>query len=64
MKAKGTANDTNAYHVENECLIPTDIGVVELVTPEVSYKQHKRRREVLGEASCMVLVCFTTVVGD
>lgn len=36
MKAKGSANDTDADHVENECLIPMDIGVVELVTPKAS----------------------------
>lgn len=40
MKAVGTEQDLDAYHVRNECLKPRDIGVVELVTPEVSGQLH------------------------
>lgn len=36
MKAEGTAEDADANHVKNECLLSKAIGVVELVTPEVS----------------------------
>lgn len=40
MKAVGTEQDFDAYHVRNECLKPRAIGVVELVTPEVSRQLH------------------------
>jgi len=36
MKAKGSAGDPDAAHLWEECLNSKDIGMVELLTPEVS----------------------------
>lgn len=36
MKAAGSAEDPDASHVRTECLKLGDIGIVELLTPEVS----------------------------
>lgn len=52
MKAEGSAKDLDADHVRKECLMSKDVGVVELITPEVSdQKQRDRRPNAPNETS-------------
>lgn len=35
MKAKGSANDADAQHAQANCIHYKEVGLLELVTPEV-----------------------------
>lgn len=53
MKAEGSAADPDADHIRSECLIPRDIHVVELATPEV---RRKLPCPAINKVNCLISI--------